>query len=117
MLFSLSVDVHDQLVHQESSTKDAMSWKVYQQYCQAAGGLIQHTDIHALAVFCGTTRDFYMTDPADCCNCVATTGWIITSLCFLNVILMTGSTAFSSWWLSVWLRDGSGSAVRNMKYY
>ncbi|XP_044057052.1 ATP-binding cassette sub-family C member 12 isoform X2 [Siniperca chuatsi] len=30
----------DQLVSQESSTEGAVSWRVYQQYCQAAGGYI-----------------------------------------------------------------------------
>ncbi|KAI3377629.1 hypothetical protein L3Q82_008789, partial [Scortum barcoo] len=32
--------VEDQLVSQESSTEGAVSWRVYHQYCQAAGGYI-----------------------------------------------------------------------------
>uniref|UniRef100_A0A3Q1CIN7 ATP-binding cassette, sub-family C (CFTR/MRP), member 12 n=1 Tax=Amphiprion ocellaris TaxID=80972 RepID=A0A3Q1CIN7_AMPOC len=31
---------HDQLVSQELSTEGAVSWRIYQQYCKAAGGYI-----------------------------------------------------------------------------
>ncbi|XP_040898421.1 ATP-binding cassette sub-family C member 12 [Toxotes jaculatrix] len=37
---SAAVKVDDQLVKQETSTEGAISWRVYQQYCQAAGGYI-----------------------------------------------------------------------------
>uniref|UniRef100_A0AAQ5XD39 ATP-binding cassette, sub-family C (CFTR/MRP), member 12 n=1 Tax=Amphiprion ocellaris TaxID=80972 RepID=A0AAQ5XD39_AMPOC len=36
----LSVKASDQLVSQELSTEGAVSWRVYQQYCKAAGGYI-----------------------------------------------------------------------------
>ncbi|XP_075328739.1 ATP-binding cassette sub-family C member 12 isoform X1 [Odontesthes bonariensis] len=35
-----SVNAGDQLVSQESSTEGSVSWSVYHQYCQAAGGYI-----------------------------------------------------------------------------
>nr|XP_046258123.1 ATP-binding cassette sub-family C member 12 [Scatophagus argus]XP_046258212.1 ATP-binding cassette sub-family C member 12 [Scatophagus argus]XP_046258305.1 ATP-binding cassette sub-family C member 12 [Scatophagus argus] len=66
--------VGDQLVSQESSTEGAVSWKVYQQYCKAAGG------------------------------------YFITFLTILNIVMMIGSTAFSSWWLSFWLGQGNGTS-------
>ncbi|XP_077569773.1 ATP-binding cassette sub-family C member 12-like [Stigmatopora nigra] len=40
--------------------------------------------------------------------CKAAGGYFITSLNFLNVVLMIGSTAFCNWWLSYWLGQGSG---------
>lgn len=115
---SPSASVNDQLVSQESSTQGAISWKVYQQYCQAAGGLIQATHMHALACL---IHNSHMVDLADgvWCDCVAAAGWVITFLCILNILLMIGSTAFSNWWLSYWLGEGSGSgsAVRTIAYY
>ncbi|KAK2853475.1 hypothetical protein Q5P01_006136 [Channa striata] len=69
--------VGDQLVSKESSTEGSVSWRVYHQYCQAAGG------------------------------------YFIVFLTILNIVLMIGSTAFSSWWLSFWLGDGSGSGNGN----
>ncbi|XP_061670835.1 ATP-binding cassette sub-family C member 12 isoform X2 [Syngnathoides biaculeatus] len=72
-----AVEKGDQLVSKESSTKGAVSWRTYGQYCKAAGG------------------------------------YIITFLVFLNVVLMIGTTAFSSWWLSYWLGQGSGVQLTN----
>ncbi|XP_075939249.1 ATP-binding cassette sub-family C member 12-like [Anarhichas minor] len=66
--------VDDQLVSQESTTEGAVSWRVYQQYCKAAGG------------------------------------YIVSFLTFLNLVLMIGTTAFSNWWLSIWLGQGDGSS-------
>ncbi|XP_034535630.1 multidrug resistance-associated protein 9-like [Notolabrus celidotus] len=62
-----------QLVSQESATDGAVSWRVYQLYCKAAGG------------------------------------YIITSLIILNIVLMIGTTAFSNWWLSIWLGNSNRS--------
>uniref|UniRef100_A0AAQ5X0B9 ATP-binding cassette, sub-family C (CFTR/MRP), member 12 n=1 Tax=Amphiprion ocellaris TaxID=80972 RepID=A0AAQ5X0B9_AMPOC len=39
-LLCQSVKASDQLVSQELSTEGAVSWRVYQQYCKAAGGYI-----------------------------------------------------------------------------
>lgn len=50
-------------------------------------------------------------------DCIAAAGYIITFLCILNIFLMIGSTAFSSWWLSFWLSNGSGGGVRTITYY
>ncbi|XP_066942829.1 ATP-binding cassette sub-family C member 5-like isoform X2 [Macrobrachium rosenbergii] len=36
-------------------------------------------------------------------------GYIVSSLVILTFVLNVGSTAFSSWWLSLWLSDGSGN--------
>ncbi|XP_054869260.1 ATP-binding cassette sub-family C member 12 [Amphiprion ocellaris] len=36
----ISVKASDQLVSQELSTEGAVSWRIYQQYCKAAGGYI-----------------------------------------------------------------------------
>lgn len=36
-------------------------------------------------------------------------------LTILNIVLMIGSTAFSSWWLSYWL--GQGNGVRSKLIY
>lgn len=60
-----------------------------------------------------------MADPADdvWCDCFAAAGLVITFLCILNILLMIGSTAFSNWWLSYWLGEGSGSVVRTITYY
>ncbi|XP_051816446.1 ATP-binding cassette sub-family C member 12 [Acanthochromis polyacanthus] len=69
-----SVKASDQLVSQELSTDGAVSWRIYQQYCKAAGG------------------------------------YIVTFLTIMNIVLMIGSTAFSSWWLSHWLGQGNGSS-------
>ncbi|KAM9409966.1 LOW QUALITY PROTEIN: ATP-binding cassette sub-family C member 12 [Pholidichthys leucotaenia] len=41
--------------------------------------------------------------------CQAAGGYIIVFLTLLNIVLMIGSTAFSSWWLSYWLGEGDGS--------
>uniref|UniRef100_A0A8C6M5R5 ATP binding cassette subfamily C member 12 n=1 Tax=Nothobranchius furzeri TaxID=105023 RepID=A0A8C6M5R5_NOTFU len=46
------------------------------------------------------------------CNCVAA-GYIVTFLTILNIVLMMGSTAFSSWWLSHWLEQGDGNSSSN----
>ncbi|XP_067351135.1 ATP-binding cassette sub-family C member 12 [Channa argus] len=70
-----TVRVGDQLVSKESSTEGSVSWRVYHQYCQAAGG------------------------------------YFIVFLTILNIVLMIGSTAFSSWWLSFWLGNGSGNGT------
>uniref|UniRef100_A0A672ZZ09 ATP-binding cassette sub-family C member 5 n=1 Tax=Sphaeramia orbicularis TaxID=375764 RepID=A0A672ZZ09_9TELE len=35
-------------------------------------------------------------------------GYFLSSLVFLNIVLMIGSTAFSNWWLSYWLGQGNG---------
>uniref|UniRef100_A0A8C6M5H1 ATP binding cassette subfamily C member 12 n=1 Tax=Nothobranchius furzeri TaxID=105023 RepID=A0A8C6M5H1_NOTFU len=37
--------------------------------------------------------------------CKAAGGYIVTFLTILNIVLMMGSTAFSSWWLSHWLEQ------------
>uniref|UniRef100_A0A3Q1HQ97 Uncharacterized protein n=1 Tax=Anabas testudineus TaxID=64144 RepID=A0A3Q1HQ97_ANATE len=67
-----AVKAGDQLVSQESSSEGSVSWRVYHQYCQAAGG------------------------------------YFVVFLTILNIVLMIGSTAFSSWWLSFWLGQGDG---------
>ncbi|XP_074521778.1 ATP-binding cassette sub-family C member 12-like [Halichoeres trimaculatus] len=78
-----------QLVVQESATEGAVSWRVYQLYCKAAGG------------------------------------YILTSLIFLVIVLMIGSTAFSNWWLSFWLGNmnatsslqGDTSQSAHLRFY
>uniref|UniRef100_A0A669BE04 ATP-binding cassette, sub-family C (CFTR/MRP), member 12 n=1 Tax=Oreochromis niloticus TaxID=8128 RepID=A0A669BE04_ORENI len=74
----------DQLVSQESTTEGRVSWRTYQKYCLAAGGLIYR---HACAV--------------------------IKSLLFkLNLLnFYFGTTVFSNWWLSFWLNQGDGVSV------
>ncbi|XP_064100115.1 ATP-binding cassette sub-family C member 5-like isoform X4 [Macrobrachium nipponense] len=36
-------------------------------------------------------------------------GYIVSTLVILTFVLNVGSTAFSSWWLSLWLSEGSGN--------
>lgn len=43
-----AVKAGDQLVSQESSSEGSVSWRVYHQYCQAAGGLIQQINSNVL---------------------------------------------------------------------
>ncbi|XP_077376249.1 ATP-binding cassette sub-family C member 12 isoform X2 [Festucalex cinctus] len=74
---TISVVDGDQLVSKELTTEGAVSWRIYGQYCKAAGG------------------------------------YIVTLLVFLNVVLMIGFTAFSNWWLSYWLKQGSGVQSAN----
>uniref|UniRef100_A0A8C6M2D8 ATP binding cassette subfamily C member 12 n=1 Tax=Nothobranchius furzeri TaxID=105023 RepID=A0A8C6M2D8_NOTFU len=45
--------------------------------------------------------------------CKAAGGYIVTFLTILNIVLMMGSTAFSSWWLSHWLEQGDGNSSSN----
>ncbi|XP_049458237.1 ATP-binding cassette sub-family C member 12 isoform X1 [Epinephelus fuscoguttatus] len=42
--------------------------------------------------------------------CKAAGGYIVTALTLLNIVLMIGSTAISSWWLSFWLEQGNGTS-------
>ncbi|KAM6980550.1 ATP-binding cassette sub-family C member 12 [Aplochiton taeniatus] len=42
--------------------------------------------------------------------CAAAGGYILLSFIMLIFILLVGTTAFSSWWLSYWLEQGSGFA-------
>ncbi|XP_030620675.1 multidrug resistance-associated protein 9 isoform X2 [Chanos chanos] len=42
--------------------------------------------------------------------CKAAGGYFLLSLVMLIFVLMVGSTAFSNWWLSYWLDQGTGSA-------
>uniref|UniRef100_A0A7N6BHJ0 ATP-binding cassette, sub-family C (CFTR/MRP), member 12 n=1 Tax=Anabas testudineus TaxID=64144 RepID=A0A7N6BHJ0_ANATE len=74
-----AVKAGDQLVSQESSSEGSVSWRVYHQYCQAAGG------------------------------------YFVVFLTILNIVLMIGSTAFSSWWLSFWLGQGDGECYRTFR--
>ncbi|XP_030576502.1 multidrug resistance-associated protein 9 [Archocentrus centrarchus] len=43
--------------------------------------------------------------------CQAAGGYILVFLTVLNIVLMIGSSAFSSWWLSFWLGQGNGSST------
>ncbi|XP_029949274.1 multidrug resistance-associated protein 9-like [Salarias fasciatus] len=40
-------------------------------------------------------------------------GYFITFLVILNIVLLIGSTMFSSWWLSFWLEAGNGNTLTN----
>ncbi|XP_055767532.1 ATP-binding cassette sub-family C member 12-like isoform X1 [Salvelinus fontinalis] len=42
--------------------------------------------------------------------CKAAGGYILLSLIIIIFICLVGSTAFSNWWLSYWLEQGSGTA-------
>ncbi|XP_037312572.2 ATP-binding cassette sub-family C member 12-like isoform X2 [Pungitius pungitius] len=64
----------DQLVSKEVTIEGAVSWRIYQQYCKAAGG------------------------------------YVASFLALLSIVLMFGSTALNSWWLSFWLGKGDGSS-------
>ncbi|KAK5935847.1 hypothetical protein CgunFtcFv8_021166 [Champsocephalus gunnari] len=68
--------VGDQLVVKEVATEGVVHWRVYHEYCKAAGG------------------------------------YFICFLTLLNIVLLVGSTALSSWWLSFWLGQGDGSSNR-----
>ncbi|XP_063046053.1 ATP-binding cassette sub-family C member 12 [Engraulis encrasicolus] len=43
--------------------------------------------------------------------CRAAGGFFLFSLVLLCFVLLVGSTAFSNWWLSYWLQQGSGNAT------
>ncbi|XP_061602841.1 ATP-binding cassette sub-family C member 12 [Cololabis saira] len=45
--------------------------------------------------------------------CQAAGGYIMTFLTIFIMVLMIGSTAFSSWWLSYWLGEGNGTSIIN----
>ncbi|XP_045564000.1 ATP-binding cassette sub-family C member 12 isoform X4 [Salmo salar] len=42
--------------------------------------------------------------------CKATGGYMLLSLIIIAFICLVGTTAFSNWWLSYWLEQGSGTA-------
>uniref|UniRef100_A0A4W6G242 ATP binding cassette subfamily C member 12 n=1 Tax=Lates calcarifer TaxID=8187 RepID=A0A4W6G242_LATCA len=53
---SSAVKTEDQLVSQESSSEGAISWRVYHQYCQAAGGyIITFLTILTIVLMIGST--------------------------------------------------------------
>uniref|UniRef100_A0A8K9XBN4 ATP-binding cassette, sub-family C (CFTR/MRP), member 12 n=1 Tax=Oncorhynchus mykiss TaxID=8022 RepID=A0A8K9XBN4_ONCMY len=43
--------------------------------------------------------------------CKAAGGYILLSLIIIIFICLVGTTAFSNWWLSYWLEQGSGTAI------
>ncbi|XP_062382895.1 ATP-binding cassette sub-family C member 12-like [Sardina pilchardus] len=66
-------DSEHQLVKQEVTQEGSVTWRVYHQYCKAAGG------------------------------------YILLSFIMLIYVLLVGMTAFSNWWLSYWIEQGSGN--------
>ncbi|XP_062382172.1 ATP-binding cassette sub-family C member 12-like isoform X1 [Sardina pilchardus] len=66
-------DSEHQLVKQEVTQKGSVTWRIYHQYCKAAGG------------------------------------YILLSFIMLIFVLLVGTTAFSNWWLSYWIEQGSGN--------
>ncbi|XP_062382896.1 ATP-binding cassette sub-family C member 12-like [Sardina pilchardus] len=66
-------DSEHQLVKQEVSQEGSVTWRVYHQYCKAAGG------------------------------------YVLLSFIMLIFVLLVGTTAFSNWWLSYWIEQGSGN--------
>uniref|UniRef100_A0A4W5JS13 ABC transmembrane type-1 domain-containing protein n=1 Tax=Hucho hucho TaxID=62062 RepID=A0A4W5JS13_9TELE len=46
--------------------------------------------------------------------CKAAGGYILLSLIIIIFICLVGTTAFSNWWLSYWLEQGSGTANMSM---
>lgn len=45
----------------------------------------------------------------------ATGGYLVAVLVFFTFFLNVGSSAFSTWWLAVWIKAGGG--VSNILYY
>lgn len=97
----------DQLVTREVSLEGSVTWRTYHEYCKAAGGFFLLSPPLSLCTLhyqcCNTVSQLCLS----LCLCISV-GYILLLFVILLFTLLVGSTAFSSWWLSYWLEQGSG---------
>lgn len=93
------IGTSDQLVSKESAQEGSVTWRTYHQYCTAAGGTNPDRLVHTEAWLSHLV--FQYSSPV-------LAGYIIVLITFIIFLLLVGTTAFSSWWLSYWLEQGSG---------